>query len=47
MLKLNQIVFQATSFVILIGFAFIVVENYLDWKAITCHGKTKLDPFAQ
>ena len=43
----NSVKLQATSFVILIGFAFIVIENYLDWKAITCHGKSKLDPFAQ
>lgn len=30
---------QVTSLIILIGFTFTVVENYLDAKVITCMGK--------
>ena len=32
---------------ILVGFVFVVVENYLDHKAIMCHTKGTLDKFAQ
>ena len=32
--------FQASSFVILIGFVFTVIENYLDSKSILCHNNS-------
>ena len=36
----SPLLFQASSFVILIGFVFTVIENYLDSKSILCHNNS-------
>ena len=35
---------QASSFIIMLGFLFIAVENYLDKQAIICHNEMKAYP---
>ena len=35
---------QATSFIIILGFLFVAVENYLDTKAIICLNEFKPYP---
>ena len=36
---------QATSFILMLGFLFISVENYLDTKSIVCHNNAS--PYAK
>ena len=36
---------QATSFLLMLGFLFISVENYLDTKSIVCHNNAS--PYAK
>ena len=38
---------RATSFVILIGFVFTFVENYLDSKSILCYTNKEFSKYAQ
>ena len=38
---------QATSFIILMGFVFTVVENYLDARSITCHTNKDFNQYAK
>ena len=35
------------TFLILIGFVFTVIENYIDSKTITCHSSGQLPKYAQ
>ena len=38
---------KATSFLLLLGFCFISVENYLGSKDIQCHGQTRIIEYAK
>ena len=38
---------QVTTFLILIGFVFTVIENYIDSKTIPCHSSGQLPKYAQ
>ena len=44
MFKLHH---QFSSFVILIGFVFTFIENYLDHKSIICHNTKEFSKYAQ
>jgi len=45
--RLFQLHHQASTFIIMIGFIFISVENYLDTKAILCHTGAQFSAYAK